>query len=77
MKSKKQQYLDRGTWSVALITLMLFILALFAKGLTHDLLLEAAVFLVSVKLIIGMYHVNVATKRIEEKIDMIQEKVGE
>jgi len=41
-------------WSAVVIaaTLVLFSLALFLKGLTHDLLLEAAVFLVSLKLIL-------------------------
>ena len=34
------------------LTIMLFIVALFVKGLTKDLLLEAGVLLVSVKLII-------------------------
>ncbi|MGA3210076.1 MAG: hypothetical protein ABSD20_02150 [Terriglobales bacterium] len=40
-------------WSliVILLTLGLFVLALIVKGFTHDLLLEAGVFLVSVKLI--------------------------
>lgn len=41
-------------WSILVIalTLILFIAALIIKGLTHDLLLEAGVFLVSVKLIL-------------------------
>lgn len=40
-------------WSVMVIgaTFVLFVAALFVKGFTHDILLEAAVFLVSVKLI--------------------------
>jgi hypothetical protein len=43
--------LDMGSIIVILITLVLFIAALFVKGLTHDLFLEAGVFLVSVKII--------------------------
>ncbi len=35
--------------------MVLFIAALFTKGLTHELLLESAVFLVSVKLILMAY----------------------
>jgi hypothetical protein len=55
------KYFDNGTMIVILITFILFVLALFVKGFTHDLLLEAAVFLVSVKLILmsyktGSYH---------------------
>jgi len=42
---------------VIVVTFMLFAIALFTKGFTHDLLLEAGVFLVSVKLIL-MSHRN-------------------
>jgi len=38
-----------------IITFVLFAVALFAKGFTHDLLLEAGVLLVSVKLILMAY----------------------
>jgi hypothetical protein len=40
---------------VIIITLILFVFALYVKGLTHNILLEAGVFLVSVKLIIKTY----------------------
>jgi hypothetical protein len=43
---------DPGSLLVIVITFILFVAALFTKGFTHDLLLEAGVFLVSVKLII-------------------------
>ena len=46
---------DPGSLVVIAITLVLFAWALFEKGLTHDLLLEAGVFMVSVKLIIMSY----------------------
>ena len=41
-------------WSAVVIalTLVLFLASVFVKGFTHDLLLEAGVFLVSVKLIL-------------------------
>jgi hypothetical protein len=41
-------------WSKVVVaaTFILFVAALFTKGFTHDLFLEGAVFLVSVKLII-------------------------
>jgi hypothetical protein len=42
---------------VIALTLILFVVALLIKGFTHDLLLEADVFLVSVKLIL-MSHKN-------------------
>lgn len=49
------KYFDRGTIIVIIITFLLFTVALFVKGFTHNLLLEAGVFLVSIKLIIMAY----------------------
>lgn len=46
------------------LTFILFIAALFVKGFTHDLLLEAGVFLVSVKLIL----LSQKNTKMEEKI---------
>ena len=63
------------TWSMIVVALTfgLFALALIEKGLTHDLLLEAGVFLVSVKLI-HMAHKNaVHTEMMEERLDRIWE----
>lgn len=49
------KHFDLSTLIIILTTLVLFIAALFTKGLTHELLLESAVFLVSVKLILMAY----------------------
>jgi len=49
------KYIDTGTIIVIILTIMLFATALFVKGFTHDLLLEAGVLLVSVKLILMAY----------------------
>ena len=49
------KHLDLSTLIIILITFILFVAALFTKGFTHDLLLEAGVFLVSVKLILMAY----------------------
>ncbi|MBW2327978.1 MAG: hypothetical protein JRF45_16245 [Deltaproteobacteria bacterium] len=46
------KHFDMGSMIVIIVTFILFITALFTKGLTHDLLLETGVFLVSVKLIL-------------------------
>ncbi len=62
---------------VILLTLILFALALFTKGLTHDLLLEAGVFLVSVKLIIASHHTELTTKRLEKTLDRIEKELIE
>jgi hypothetical protein len=63
---------DPGSLLVILITFVLFVAALFTKGFTHDLLLEAGVFLVSVKLIIMAYKNGVATDKLQERLDGIE-----
>lgn len=60
-----------GSMVVILITFILFTVALFVKGFTHDLLLEAAIFLVSVKLIILTYRTNESVAKIQDKLDLI------
>jgi hypothetical protein len=60
-------------WSIGVIalTLVLFVLALFIKGLTHELLLEAGIFLVSVKLIMMSYKNSVLAVKTEEHLEQI------
>jgi len=67
---------DLGSWVVIGITLVLFIWALFEKGLTHDLLLEAGVFMVSVKLIIMSYKNSLMAATIDAKLDRIAAEVA-
>jgi hypothetical protein len=62
-------------WAIIIIVLTcgLFLLALFLKGLTHDLLLEAGVFLVSLKLIL-MAKKNTETENsLEQHLTHIKE----
>lgn len=66
-----KKYLGPGTTMVILTTLGLFVVALFVKGFTRDLLLEAAVFLVSVKLIILSYRNSKGVEAIQDKLDII------
>ncbi len=64
---------DPGAIVVILLTIALFLAALFVKGFTHELLLEAGVFLVSVKLIL-MAKKNAETEtRMEGHLTQIQE----
>jgi len=49
------KYFDFWTIVVIILTVLLFILALFAKGVASQLLLEAGVLLVSVKIIMMSY----------------------
>ena len=58
------RYLDRTSSAVVFITLALFVTAVFVKGIGHDLLIEAGVFLVSVKLILMSYKQSVANERL-------------
>ena len=69
------KHFDTGSILVIVVTLALFVAALFTKGLTHDLLLEAGVFLVSVKLIIGAYRSSVATEELKRKLEDIHSAV--
>jgi uncharacterized membrane protein YiaA len=69
---KVRRHFDVWSWVVILITLVLFVVALFEKGLTHDLLLEAGVFLVSVKLILMTYKNGVAADDLRERLEDIR-----
>ena len=67
------KYFDAGSLMVILITFVLFVLALFTQGFTHDLFLEAGVFLVSVKLIIMSYRNNVSNHLLVKELTEIKE----
>ena len=67
-----QRHLDIGSWLVILVTLVLFVAALFFKGFGHDLLLEAGVFLVSVKLVMMAYKSSLATRQVNDRLDGLQ-----
>jgi len=71
-----RKYFDIGSIIVILITLMLFVLALFTKGLTHDILLEAGILLVSVKLIMMAYSNNVFYKDIIEELKKLNQRLN-
>lgn len=67
------KYFDAGSLIVILITFILFVLALFTQGFTHDLFLEAGIFLVSVKLIIMAYRNNVNSSMLAKELTEIKE----
>jgi hypothetical protein len=56
------------------LTFIFFVMALFEKGLTHDMLLEAGVFLVSVKLILNTHKQQLDLQRIERKLDALKKE---
>ncbi|MCU1241616.1 MAG: hypothetical protein JWO71_2342 [Candidatus Acidoferrum typicum] len=74
MKSSKSS----DPWTVIIIALSvgLFVVALFIKGFTHELLLEAGVFLVSVKLILMAQKNTETENRLEERLANIQEMLA-
>ena len=67
----KNSHLDLGSQITVLVTFVLFTVSLFVKGLSHDILLESGVFLVSVKLIVMAYKSSVAHESLQRKLDEI------
>ena len=64
---------DIGSSVIIAITFGLFAAALLTKGFTHDLLLEAGVFLVSVKLIVMAYKNSMASQEITKELHAIKQ----
>ena len=71
------KYLSTVDLIVIIITFLLFITALFVKGLTQDILIEAGVLLISIKIIVMNYRITVSNKAILEKLDEIRETMRE
>lgn len=67
------KHFDIGSLLVIVITFILFTVALFTKGLTHDLLLEAGVLLVSIKLIIMAYKNSKTSDEISKELSDIKQ----
>ena len=64
--------IDLASLATVVITLVLFGTAVFVHGLTQHLLLEAGVFLVSVKLILMSYKNGQAAAKLLERLDRIE-----
>ena len=64
-----REHLDPASLIIIVITLVLFGLALWEKGLTHDLLLEAGVFLVSAKLVLAAYRSSLANQELQRRLE--------
>lgn len=69
--------LDLWSMAVIVLTFVLFAVALLVKGLTQDLLLEAAVFLVSTKLILMSYKVGAVEERIQKSLAEIRDRLAD
>ena len=63
-----KKYLSTADIVVIVVTAILFFVALFAKGLTQDLLLEIGVLLISIKIIMMNYSNKQLSKEILRKL---------
>lgn len=70
------KHFDTPSILIILITLVLFSIALFTQGLTHDLLLETGVFLVSVKLILMSYTNSVTAQKMLNELEEIKKAIS-
>ena len=71
------KYFDIGTILVIIVTGLLFIVALFVKGFTHELLLEAGVLLVSIKLIMMAYRNSLNYDELKKELNEIKQLLKE
>ena len=70
------RYLDTASGLTIGLTLLFFGIALFTTGLTHDLLLEAGVFLVSAKLVLAGYKNDRSNAALQTRLARIEEAIG-
>jgi hypothetical protein len=66
-----KKHLDIWSRVVIVLTFILFVLALFIKGLTHEMLQEVGVFLVSLKLILMSHKNGVIAADTQERLQQI------
>lgn len=71
MSAEKLKSSDPWSAVVIALTLILFLASIFVNGFTHELLLEAGVFLVSVKLILMAHKNSQAAKLTTERLEHI------
>ena len=72
-----KKHFDSGTIFVIIVTGLLFIVALFVKGFTHGLLLEAGILLVSIKLIMMAYRNNINYEELKKELSEIKQLIRE
>ena len=68
MANRQLDHFDFWSLAVVSLTLVLFLVAVFIKGMTHELLQEAGVFLVSVKLILLSHKNSIAAEKTDEHL---------
>jgi len=72
---EKNSVFGLSDFIVIAVTFALFVVALFVKGFTKELLLEVAVFLVSVKLIMSSYRNSIYAKTILSELGQVKQKL--
>jgi len=72
---RRRKRIDKASLATILVTVLLFGVAIFEKGLSHELLLEAGVFLISVKLILSSAKNDIVTAEIQQQLDEISSKL--
>jgi hypothetical protein len=77
MKFPKPGYERLHVASITTMTItgLLFVVGAFLHGLSHDLLLEAGVFLVSVKLVLATRNNELLSRAIQAKLDRLDSKL--
>lgn len=71
-----KKYLDLTNILVIALIIILFVVALFLKGFTHDLLLEIGVLLVSIKIIMSSYKITLLNKELLDKLSNIEKSLS-
>ena len=70
-----KKYIDLGSIIIIVITFILFTLSVFTRGITHDIFLESAVFIISLKLILMMHKNNLNEKIIIKRLNDIEAQI--
>jgi hypothetical protein len=71
MSQKELSRSDPWSTVVIALTMVLFLVSIFVKGFTHELLLETGVFLVSIKLILMAHKNGLAASSTSQRLDHI------
>ena len=72
---KLRERLDMGSMAIIVITFTLFVVSLFQKGLTHEILVDTGIFLVSVKLIVMSFRNNLYMKDLNQQLEEIKKLI--
>jgi hypothetical protein len=72
---RRQKYIDWASTLTLVVTIVLFAIAAFETGFTHDLLQEAGVLLISAKLVLASYQAKITNASIEKKLDELSKKM--